>query len=124
MERFHHFKQNVGTGGVVRVAFLTLFSLGFCFFYPTKVVALPVVLGGLLFPMVLQKSFAGAPDMWAKVLQNFFYALFIIALLGPQLRDRLPDAESYVIGLWGLLSLYTGLFFWFWSHPDIVKVKD
>lgn len=123
VERFRHFKQNTGTGGVVRTVALVVFSIGFCLFYPTKIVALPVVLGGLLLPAVLQKSFADAPQTWSKILRIFFYALFVVALIGPQLKDSLPDPESYVIGLWGLLALYTGLFFWFWSHPDIVKAE-
>lgn len=124
MERFRHFKSNAGTGGVVRTVFLTVCSIGFCLFYPTKVVALPIVIGGLVLPAVLQKQFAENPELWSKILRNFFYALFVVALIGPQLRSRLPDSEGYVLGLWGLLSIYTGLFFWFWSHPEIVKSEE
>lgn len=123
MERFRHFHQNVGNGGVLRTAVLSVCALVFCIVYPTKVLTLPVVVGALLLPSVLQKPFSENQAFWVQIIQNIFYALFVLALLGPKIRSEFPDSEFFTVGLWGIISLYAGCYFWFWSTPDIVREK-
>lgn len=123
MERFRHFHQNTGTGGVVSTTVLTVCALIFCIIYPTKVLTLPMVVGALLLPSVLQKPFSENQALWAQIIRNIFYALIVLALLGPKIRSELPDAEFFTVGLWGIISLYAGCYFWYWSTPGVVRAN-
>ena len=84
----------------------------------------PVVLASLVFPAVLQPSFAAFPGPWSKGLAYSAYGLMAIAMFGPQMRDFFENYEYSITILWGLITLYVSVFFWFWSHPEITRVDE
>lgn len=120
MNRFRQLKENTGWGGVARTVVLAVVCLGVVFFGPESFALKPTVLGALFLPALLSRSFAKSPGAWSSALRFGAWALFALALVGPQMRDKLDAVPEVVTILWGVIALYIGLFFWFWSHPEVI----
>lgn len=124
MNRLRQLKKNTGWGGVLRTVLLTVFSVGVAFYLPDPGYLKFVIIGALLFPALFSSSFANSPGGWAKAINTSAWGLFAIAILGPQIREHIDTIPGIVIFLWGTIALYVGFFFWFWSHPDIIRLDE
>ena len=88
MERLRRFKLNAGWSGILKTVLIAVLSIvsGFAVEEPY---ILPVVLAGLILPLLLSKSFGNNPGVWSDRLKYFGYGLFGIAAIGPQFRDHI-----------------------------------
>ena len=124
MARWRQLKANAGWRGLLQTALMLVICVAVFVINPEPPYFRPVMLAALAIPYLLKGVMVNNPERSSTILKFFAYGIFGLAFFGQFIKDSVDGVDGIVTGLFSVIALYSGLFFWLWSDSDILKTES